>query len=95
LKKNKKIKKRVRAQASKRGRVGPKIFKLDKSSSIGYSGTMKDKKQKENYFINDDGLCVCVMSDMDSVYDTLAGHYKHCYGVIADDFDEDGIHKDA
>jgi len=31
----KKIKKRVRAQASKRGRVGPKIFKLDKSSSIG------------------------------------------------------------
>ena len=30
----KKIKK-VRAQASKRGRVGPKIFKLDKSSSIG------------------------------------------------------------
>jgi len=35
LKKNKKIKKRVRAQASKRGRVGPKIFKLDKSSSIG------------------------------------------------------------
>jgi len=31
----KKIKKRVRSQASKRGRVGPKIFKLDKSSSIG------------------------------------------------------------
>jgi len=53
------------------------------------------RKKKENYFINDDGLCVCIMSDMDSVYDTLAGHYKHCYGVIADDFDEDGIHKDA
>ena len=52
-------------------------------------------KKKENYFINDDGLCVCVMSDMDSVYDTLAGHYKHYYGVIADDFDEEGIHKDA
>jgi len=31
----KKLKKKVRAQASKRGRVGPKIFKLDKSSSIG------------------------------------------------------------
>ena len=53
------------------------------------------KKKKENYFINDDGLCVCIMSDMDSVYDTLAGHYTHCYGVIADDFDEEGIHKDA
>mgnify|MGYP005824496355 CR=1 FL=1 len=52
-------------------------------------------KKKENYFINDDGLCVCIMSDMDSVYDTLAGHYKHYYGVIEDDFDEDGIHKDA
>ena len=51
--------------------------------------------KKENYFINDDGLCVCIMSDIDSVYDTLAGHYKHCYGVVADDFDEDGIHKDA
>ena len=34
-----KIKKKVSVQASKRGRVGPKIFKLDKSPSIGYYGT--------------------------------------------------------
>jgi len=37
LKLKKKIKKKVSAQALKlsSGRVGPKIFKLDKSSSIG------------------------------------------------------------
>ena len=51
-------------------------------------------KKKENYFVNDDGFWVCVMNgtEHESVWDTLAGHYKHYYGVIADDFNEDGYH---
>ena len=31
---------------------------------------------------------------MDSIYDTLAGHYKMKHGVVSDDFNEDNIHKD-
>jgi len=56
------------------------------------------KKKKENYFINDEGICICVMNSTedDSVYDTLEGNgYKLKYGVITDDFNEDNIHKDC
>jgi len=55
---------------------------------------MSKEKIKEYYFINDDGQCVCRMNDMDSVYDTLAGHYKMKHGVVSDDFNENNIHKD-
>ena len=55
------------------------------------------KYKKENYFINDDGLCVCVMNgtEHDSVWDTLSGHYTPCYGIMEDDFDEDGCYKEG
>ena len=52
---------------------------------------MSKEKIKEYYFINDDGQCVCRMNDMDSVYDTLAGHYKMKHGVVSDDFNEDWL----
>tara|TARA_R100001143_G_C3238746_1_gene78099 strand:+ start:292 stop:480 length:189 start_codon:yes stop_codon:yes gene_type:complete len=56
------------------------------------------KNKKENYFINDEGKCICVMNgtEDDSVYDALeVNGYKLKYGVIADDFNKDYIHKDC
>ena len=55
------------------------------------------KNKKVNYFINDEGQLICTMNgtEDDSVYDTLDGcGYNLKYGVIADDFNEDNIHKD-
>ena len=54
------------------------------------------KNKKENYFVNDEGLCVAVLNgnEHDSVVDLIAdsGYHLH-YGVIKDDFNEDDIHK--
>ena len=54
------------------------------------------KKKKEHYYVNDEGLLICIMNgtEDDSVYETLDGHYDLKIGVIKDDFNEDEIHKD-
>ena len=55
------------------------------------------KKKIESYYINDEGILICIMNgtEHDSVYDTLDGHYDFKIGVIKNDFNEDGIHKDC
>ena len=47
LKKNKKIKKRVRAQASKRGRVGPQASKRSSIFPSGYVNWFKKKMDRD------------------------------------------------
>jgi len=55
------------------------------------------KNKKVNYFINDEGQWICTMNgtENESVYDTLeSSGYNLKYGILADDFNEDDIHKD-
>ena len=52
--------------------------------------------KKQYYFVNDEAQWICTMNgtEDDSMFDTLDGcGYNLKHGVIANDFDEDGYHK--
>ena len=52
--------------------------------------------KKQHYFINNEAQWICTMNgtEDDSVYDTLDGcGYTLKHGIIANDFNKDGLHK--